>query len=379
MPVYLPEQSQAEPLRVLHVASGDLWAGAEVQVFQLLRAANKLPNLAVRAVILNPGILSEKLKAEGVDVITLNESRLSFLMLAWILIQHARQWRPAVIHTHRRKEHILGAMAALSSRARGVATVHGRGEFHHSKLNVPQMIIKGAENLALTYVFRRLIAVSDDLPQDLPGPSSRKVVIPNSVDVQFVRRAAALAPSVCLSARPCNLAFLGRLVPVKQVDRLLETMVLLESARPATYALNIIGDGPERRSLEGHAAELGITNLVSFLGFQENPLPLLADSDILLFASAHEGLPMTALESLALGVPIVSPPIPSLSQIILEANHGKVSPSWLPEDLAETILKFSLPARGRGDPRRCLLPERYDIANGVQKTHALWRSVAIET
>jgi L-malate glycosyltransferase len=293
--------------------------------------------------------------------------------LARTLIRLARQWRPAVIHTHRRKEHVLGALAALSSNARAVATIHGRGEFHHPKFNVQQTILKALETLVLVRVFSKLIAVSDDLPEDLPGPDSRKTVIPNSIDVDHVRRAADMESQIRLSERPCNITFLGRLVAVKQVDRILEAMALLESKRPATYALSIIGDGPERNALERHATELRVTNSVSFLGFQANPLPFLASSDVLIFASAHEGLPMTALESLALGVPIVSPPIASIARLIEESGCGTVASSSDPKDLACAVLDAATGQTVVCSSRPSLLPTRYSIEAGITQNRAVWQ------
>lgn len=363
------------PLRVLHVVSGDLWAGAEVQVHELLRAASRLPELELHAVVLNPGILAERLERTGIGVTVLDESRQSFPGLAQRILQLARRWRPAVIHTHRRKEHLLGAMAAVASGAAVVGTVHGRGEFAHSRLNLRQKALRALEQLVLTRVHKRLIAVSDEMVAELPGPAAHTVVIPNSIDVEALRQAAEpTAPEMEPDGR-IRIAFLGRLVPVKQVDRMLEMMALLETEHPGRYILHIVGDGPLRQSLERQVLELGLEGAVFFHGFRPDPLPLLAGLQVFLFASAHEGLPMTALEALSLGVPLISPPIGSLSQLIAESGAGRVANSSLPRDLADAVVALGLEPSSVQGPRPSFLPKRYHIDQGVSATAQLWRDV----
>jgi L-malate glycosyltransferase len=368
----------AKPLRVLHVVSGDLWAGAEVQVYQLLRAARCYPGVVIRAVILNPGMLAKQLAAQGIDCTLLDESRAGFWTLARETRALARAWRPAVIHTHRRKEHLLGALAASACGAGLVATVHGRNEFQHARFDLRQRLLQSMENLLLSRVHQRLVAVSDELATELPGGETHTVIIPNSIDVSAVREAATRGPAPPLNDHRIQIGFLGRLVPVKQVDRMLKMLHRLDQAQPGRWALQIVGEGPLRDELRALTAGLRLERIVTFHGFLPNPLPLLSKMDLCLFASAHEGLPMTALESLALGVPIVSPPIGSLEWLIAEAGVGAVARSAQPSDLADALLALELRPAPRDVLRPSLLPERYRIENGVQHTLALWREAARE-
>jgi len=70
------------PITILHIASGDLWAGAEVQLYTLVRALHHSPGVSVRVILLNHGTLEEKLHEEGVDVLVLTETSLSSLQIA---------------------------------------------------------------------------------------------------------------------------------------------------------------------------------------------------------------------------------------------------------------------------------------------------------
>ena len=114
---------------VLHLASGDRWAGAEVQLFTLLSQLRQNDGVQPRAVLLNEGELAQRLRAIDVPVDVLDESRLSSGAIARELIALLRKYRPHILHTHRQKENILGSIAnAVSVRARSVRTVHGAEE-----------------------------------------------------------------------------------------------------------------------------------------------------------------------------------------------------------------------------------------------------------
>jgi L-malate glycosyltransferase len=183
-------------MRVLTVVSGDLWAGAEVQVYQILRAARREPGVELHVVVLNPGMLADRLAAAGIIVTVLDESRLGLWSLAREVRALARTWRPAVVHTHRRKEHLLGALAARACGAGLVATIHGRSELpHRAGTGCASSCCRLMERTLLSHVHHRLVAVSDELTQYLPGPDKRKVVIPNGVDVAAVRDAAMAEPA----------------------------------------------------------------------------------------------------------------------------------------------------------------------------------------
>jgi hypothetical protein len=66
-------------MRICHVASGDLWAGAEVQVFTLVEYLSRQPGIAVSAVVLNERELAARLRGLGVDLTVLDETRLGAL------------------------------------------------------------------------------------------------------------------------------------------------------------------------------------------------------------------------------------------------------------------------------------------------------------
>lgn len=308
-------------IRLLHIASGDLWAGAETQIFQLARALNTAPAVSLKIAVMNPGTLASRLTEEGIEVLTLDESRQSFVELLRALTRLNRTWKPHIVHTHRQKEHLLGALSSRASGATLVATIHGATEFTYPWWDLRHQILLRIERAVLAQYFRNIVAVSVELANLLRSRYSHVTTIVNGVDPESIREAArAYAPPV--DDNRTRLAFIGRLVPVKRVDRILAAMGVLHGAEPERWALYIIGDGPLARELQQAAERLSAKKHIHFIGHLDNPIPWLARMDVLILASDHEGLPMTALEALALNVPFVAPFTGGLTQLAERAGIG---------------------------------------------------------
>ena len=98
------------------------------------------------------------------------------------------------------------------------------------------------------------------------------------------------------------LAFVGRLVPIKRVDLVLRAVAAARS-EGVPIRLMIVGDGPERASLEQLARRLGIDDVVRFLGYLPETSAAAAAADIAILASDNEGTPVALIEAAAAGRP----------------------------------------------------------------------------
>src|SRR3954468_17899454 len=121
------------PLRVMHIISGDLWAGAESQAFTLLKHLNA--DTILHVVVMNEGELYRRLQSLQITVTLIPESGLNSVKILTRLIAIIRSFKPDILHTHRQKENILGNLAnvlatfPLKKRAASVRTAHGAPEF----------------------------------------------------------------------------------------------------------------------------------------------------------------------------------------------------------------------------------------------------------
>jgi glycosyltransferase involved in cell wall biosynthesis len=155
-----------------------------------------------------------------------------------------------------------------------------------------------------------VVAVSQDVAGRLSTaglPEQRLRLIENAVPAaDDVDRAAARGELGLDPARPVVLC-VARLAPPKRVDLLLDAW----SGTAIDALLLVAGDGPDRSSLEHRAA--GLDGRVRFLGDRRDVRRLLAAADVLVLPSDREGLPMTVLEAMAAGVPVVASAVGGLA------------------------------------------------------------------
>jgi L-malate glycosyltransferase len=363
-------------IRVLHVASGDLWAGAEVQVYQLLRALHARTDTIVSAIVFNRGELADRLRATGIPVTVLDERSASACGLLRGVLREIGTSGAHIVHTHRLKENIIGSIAAwLTKGAISVRTVHGRPEYAR-RGSLRRRLLRRLD--AFTAVLQDgIVGVSRELCDYLRAEfSSRKVFyVPNGVDPTLIAHAAS-APCDYRRQPSLNVAVLGRLVPVKRIDMFLKAAALLKAAQPGKYRFVVIGSGPLLQQMTELAGRLDLTNDVDFLGFQNNSLSVLAQMDCLVVTSDHEGLPMVALEALALGVPIVAHAVGGLPEALEGIAGNQLVTEHTPAGYATAIAAVTRLARPdtRGE-RHCQLPARYAISASAQSYADMYRDL----
>lgn len=121
-----------------------------------------------------------------------------------------------------------------------------------------------------------------------------------------------------------DVTYVGRLSFPKNPQRLMSVFHLVKEKMP-NVKIAVIGTGELEEETKALAKEYDLLDSVSFLGFQANPLKMLYDSKVMVMTSRWEGTPMCALESLALGVPIVSTPTDGLRDLIAHGMTGYLS------------------------------------------------------
>lgn len=298
-----------EPLRVCHFVSGDAWGGLEAMVLNLLRAQHADPGYEVSLIALNDGRLYREAMAEGIPVHLLPERELNGWQLLLRLRRVLTSLRPQLLHTHRYKENFFSYLVANGLGIRPVVTLHGYG--------ATSLTAAGIKNFVRVSIPLRLgerartqfVAVSRDM-QRLYRPNDREcITIPNGVPTP------AASPRPRENADSPVIGWVGRLVPVKSVETLLEALTHIRADHRQPSVL-LVGDGPERAALTEHAARLGIRTRVEFTGYVEDLSPYFARMDVFALPSRHEGAPMALLEAMAAGVPVVAAKVGGIPEMI---------------------------------------------------------------
>lgn len=331
-------------LRVCHIASGDLWAGAEVQLASLLSELRKDLSLDIRAILLNKGTLYERLTGYCIPTQVLDEHVLSSVEIAWRLYQFNMDWKPHVVHTHRYKENCLGGLAASCARVPAIVhTVHGIHEALAGWENLKWRVYSFIARHIAKQVASGLIGVSQEiaaiLERDFPGVAV--VCIHNGIaygGMSELRETGLTREALGVGAASFVIGTVGRLTPVKGIEYVLRAGALLIRQHPMSRIhIVVVGDGPLREALEGLARCLSISDRVTFLGERHDVLHLLGLLDVFVMPSLHEGIPIALLEALAAGCPVIGSNVGGVPEIIRDGVDGMLVPSKDPAAIAAAI------------------------------------------
>ena len=309
-------------IHVLHIASGDLWAGAEAMLYTLAKTLHSKLSTQVTVVLLNHGTLEQKLRDCGIAVFVLDESHLNGFQVLQQLCRIIDDIKPDVIHSHRSKENILGSIAAwYKHRIPSLRTVHGAPEHRAPLHQLPRYIIQFLNRFSGRLLQRYIIAVSADLANKLKNdfPESKIKVIENGVDIDTLL--SSVTPSPSKNNNFYRIGIAGRLTPVKRVDLFIDCALYLKQHHPElSIHFHIYGSGPLQETLVAQVRSSQADGYIHFEGHTENIPQQLLSLDALLMTSDHEGLPMILLEAMCMKTPVIAHAVGGIPHLL---DYGK--------------------------------------------------------
>jgi len=243
-----------------------------------------------------------------------------------------RQERPDVLHTHTAKAGATGRLAALlSGSARPRAIVHTyHGHVLSGYFDQRWERFFRAVEWGLAHFTGTLIAVSEEVRDDLVrmrvAPAHRFAVVHYGVDVpkwgEADDRARARRRSeLGIGDDTFAIGWAGRLTAIKRPFDLIRTLrAVLNEGVDAVLVL--VGDGELRGATETLARDLGVAGHTRFVGFQKPVREWYAAVDVSLLTSLNEGTPVVAIESLAMGRPVVATRAGGTATVVTEAESG---------------------------------------------------------
>jgi glycosyltransferase involved in cell wall biosynthesis len=332
-------------------------------------------------------------EALGVPIVTIAElhrevSPVKDALAVFRLARLLRKVRPHILHTHTAKAGAIGRLAALAAgSARPPIVVH---TFHGH-------VLRGYFGPTRTWFFRQLerwlarvttalVAVSPEVRDDLVAlgvaPPERFTVIRLGIGLEEriptgengraeMRRTMGVEPGQFV------VGWIGRMTSVKRTyDVLLAFKGLRE--RGVDACLCMVGDGPDRERVERRASELGIVRNCLFLGYQEEVAPFYATFDAVILPSANEGTPVSAIEALAGGRPVVATRVGGVPDVIRDGVDGFLVEPGAVDDLADRLARLAREPTLRdrmGEQGRKRVLERYSVNRLVDEVDLLYRAL----
>jgi glycosyltransferase involved in cell wall biosynthesis len=298
-----------------------------------------------------------------------------------------REERPHVLHTHTAKAGAIARAAAiLAGNARPPVVVH---TFHGH-------VLKGYFDPARTAFFRRveqalartadvLVAVSPEVRDELVDlgvaprekfavirlgiPLEERLTVP-SADSDY-RRLYGIPQGAFV------IGWVGRMTGVKDTGAVLE-IVRSTRTHGVDAVLCMVGDGPDRTRLEQLAHDLGIARACYFVGYQEDVAAYYRLFDAFVLPSVNEGTPVSAIEALASGTPVVANRVGGVPDVVRDGVDGFLVD---PGDGTSAGAKLAVLAgddnlrKKMGDAGRKRVLERYAVSRLVDDVDRLYRSL----
>ena len=164
------------------------------------------------------------------------------------------------------------------------------------------------------------------------------------------------------------------MAPQKDIPNLLHAIPGVLAAVPEAHFI-LVGEGDLRAELETLAGELGIRPQVHFLGFRSDVVELLKTIDVFALSSQWEGLPVTILEAMAMGKPVVCTDVGGVSEVVVPDQTGLLVPPRSPETLARAIIHLltnPVVARNIGRCGRERVETHFSVQVMVKKIEGLY-------
>lgn len=304
------------------------------------------------------------------------------------LFKLLRAMRPTVLHTYNLGTIEYHATALLAGVPVRVHAEHGRDAGDPQGVNRKHNLLRRL----LVPVIDRYVPVSRDLERWLRGtvgiPQAKVELIDNGVDTERFRpatEASLEAWSAPVDGRaPFVIGTVGRLQDVKDQATLIEAFARLRAMLPehrARLRLVLVGDGPLRGRLEQSIADAGLQDCAWLAGPRSDVAPPMRSFSLFALSSIAEGTPVTMLEAMASGLPVVSTAVGGIPDLVQDGATGTLVPVGDAAQLAEALAAYVRDderTRLHGAAGRARIEQKYsvsamlahyvDLYDGLRKT-----------
>jgi sugar transferase (PEP-CTERM/EpsH1 system associated) len=323
---------------VVHLIYRFDFGGLETLVAECI---NRMPAQQYRhAVVCLTGYteFSRKISRPDVEIVALDKPPGLGLATHFKLWKLLRRLKPAVLHSYNLAAVEYACTAALAGVPVRVHAEHGRDAGDPHGLNRKHNLLRRG----VTPFIDRYVPVSDDLQrwlrQVVGVPDAKTLMIANGVDTERFR------PSQRASQRnEFVIGTVGRIQDVKNQSGLIDAFILLRAMLPGhrdRLRLSIVGDGPLLGMITEKVRAAGLQDVVRLPGSRTDIAELLSGFDVFALPSIAEGTPVTILEAMACGLPVVASRVGGIPEVVEQQATGLLVPPSDALALAEALAVY---------------------------------------
>lgn len=296
-------------MRVLHLLGSNHFSGAENVVCQIISMFRG--EAEVDMVYSSPdGQIREALCERGV----------SYAPISALTVREAkrviREQKPDVVHAHDMRASLIAALAC--GKVPLVSHIHGNA-VRSRRVNSRTLLY-----LLTAHRAGHIFWVSESSQRGFVF--GERVKKKSSVLKNIISQKELWEKALDADKKACDIVFVGRMVSEKNPQRFIDIIKLIKNEIP-NIRVSIFGDGYLADEVKSKIEALGLCENITMHGFVKNPFPTVKGASLMLMCSVSEGMPMCALEALALGVPVVSTPTDGINDIVCDTYNGYLSSS----------------------------------------------------
>ena len=302
-------------MKVIQVMPDFPLAGAEIMCENLIYALKK-QGVKVVAVSLftRKTPITERLESAGIKIVYLDKKPGLDISIIGKLYKLFKEERPTAIHTHRYVMQYAIPAAVLAGIKRRIHTVHSvaQKELRKPARKLAKLFYScfRVTPVALSQAVKKTIIEEYKLcPDAVP-------VIHNGIDLSkcIVKKDYSFGDTF-------TILHIGRFQTEKNHSMLIKAFSKFHTQR-ADSKLFLIGDGPQKKIIEDLVLELGLGDSVEFLGLQTNVYGYLYNADLFALPSLYEGIPMTLIEAMGTGLPIVASNVGGIPDMVVNGESA---------------------------------------------------------
>lgn len=294
--------------KILHLLSSKVFSGAENVACQIISMFKD--DSAFEMVYCSPdGLISSSLKERGVKFLVLE--KFEYLNIRKII----SEYKPDIIHAHDVTASIYAAM--LPPKYKVIS------HMHVNNANMSKFCLKSVLYRFSACRYNNIFWVSNTAFSSYIYREQLKMK--SSILYNIIDKEALLARiNKDTNDYSYDIAYVGRITYQKHPEKLINIIKKVHDSYP-NLRVAIVGRGDLLNSTKEYTVSNGLSETVDFLGFMENPTKILQMSKLMIMTSRFEGTPMTALEAMCLGTPIVSTPTDGMVDLIKNGENGFLS------------------------------------------------------
>jgi len=359
-------------VRVLHVIPSFGTGGAERLVVDLIKYADK-QNFDVAGVSLYPEmytILNKEVKENGLHVFYLDKHKGLDISIIPKLRGVFKVFRPDVVHTHLYVLKYVLPAAKLEHVPVIVHTIHNVADKEVNSFG------KFLNYFGFKYCGVVPVSISREVAETVHrfyGRGIRSPIIYNGIPVESFSEPSRVY-NRAKSENFVRIIHIGRFSPQKNHKLLLEAFSLALCCS-SDLRLWLVGDGELRPDVEELANKLGIEDKVAFLGVRSDIPELLAQADIFVLSSNWEGMPLSVLEAMASGKPVIATAVGGVPELVENGTTGILVPPADPDALANAIVSLAKDPEKRaslGAMAQIVAKEQFDISRTARGYEELY-------